>query len=351
MRPLGWILLMLSAPMLLAAAGPGSGNAADADPLFLVEPGPEQAWDTSDRVIEVQRIEEPDDPEEPVEPEDSDDREDSERESEADRAWLGVELQDLDEALREAFDFEGPGVLVGEVVPGSPADRAGIEKGDIIVRVDGRQVGSPAQVVSRIRTREPGDRVKITCIRKGREKKVEAKLVETPERLGLRRPWESRQPGGYLGARTSSLGPDLAPYFDVQSESGALVIEVEEDSPAERAGLKAGDVISQVDGERVRSAEDLLRAIHDQDPGSKVILTAIRHGKEQRIEATLAAAPPSDRLRHLARLRGDLAPMLHGLHDRMREGRDALSGRIEKLEEMMRDLERRLDELGDRKER
>lgn len=272
----------------------------------------------------------------------------SDPESSSNQAWLGIHLQNLDESLREAFDVRS-GALVSDVVSGSPADRAGIQKGDIIVRIDDRAVRTPSDVVRRIRAHEPGDRVKITRVRKGRESKVEVKLTAAPERLGRR---DGNEPswlnGSYLGARVEELNGDLAPYFDVDPESGVLVVAVEDDSPASRAGLKPGDVITQVDGERVHSSAELIRAIQEKKPETKVTLTTIRRGQERRVEATLAQAPPWDRLRHLTR--GDFDPMMQGLRERMREGRDAMAERMERLEEMIRDLERRVEDLSkDRK--
>jgi len=268
------------------------------------------------------------------------------------RAWLGVELQDLDPALRQAFDFKGPGVLVTRVVPGSPADRCGLERGDIITKVGGRDVQSASQVIRRIRAYDPGDTVKFIRIRKGRKDDVQAKLVETPARLGGRErgpmPWASRS---YLGARVESLSSNLASYFGVEPETGVLVVSVHEDSPADRAGLKAGDVILNVGTARVRSPEELADAVQAEDPGTAIILTAIRHGKEQKFEATLAEAPPVERLRRLARLRGeDFGPMWHDLRDRMHEGGEALSERVDRLEKLIRDLERRLEKRLEERE-
>jgi C-terminal processing protease CtpA/Prc len=272
-----------------------------------------------------------------------------EAEAEADapsgRAWLGVELQDLDPALREAFDFEGPGVLVTRVISGGPADRGGLARGDIITSVDGGEVQSASEVIRRIRAQQPGDTIKVIRIRKGDKDDLQVQLAAAPERLGSQRrgpmPWASRS---YLGARVERLNPDLASYFDVEPETGVLVVSVQEDSPAARAGLKAGDVIRKIGSEPVRSPEALANAVQAEDPGTVIEITAIRHGKEQKLQATLAEAPPAERLRSLARLRGeDFGPMLHDLRDRMNEGGEALSERMDKLEQLFRDLEQRLE--------
>jgi predicted metalloprotease with PDZ domain len=278
-------------------------------------------------------------------------------------AWLGVEVQDLDTALKEFFDFDEDGVLVNRVVPGSAADDAGLEKGDIILGIDGRRLRSPADLVRRIRQHEPGDRVELKRFRKGGTRTVEVQLGTSPERLVKRgKTHELVLPdamlgipgiapllsGSYLGARVEGLSPDLADYFDVEPEGGVLVLEVVEDSPAASAGLRAGDVIVEFDDEPVRTPRELVRMVRAQAPESTVTLAVVRRGRERTLEATLAHSPRIERLRSLAhRGRDELEPLLHDLHERLGEGRDALSGRVEKLEEMLRELERRVDELQD----
>jgi S1-C subfamily serine protease len=270
----------------------------------------------------------------------------------SERAWLGVELQGFDEALREAFDFKDRGVLVAHVAPGSPADRAGFQRGDIIVSIDGHDVRSPREAIRRVRTHKPGDTIQLGRIRKGREDKVGVKLGAAPERLERRQAMRRAWPGAYLGARVEMLGPELAGYFGVDPKSGALVITVEEDSPAARAGLRPGDVITELAGKRVHSPEELVRVVRAAEPGDATNLTVVRHGKEQKLEVTLAEAPPMDRLRHLARLGEDeLDPMRRDLGRRMRDGVDAMGERMGRLEDLIRDLERRVNQLREREDR
>ena len=89
------------------------------------------------------------------------------RPPEPDRGWLGVQIQPLDEGLREAFDFRKPGVLVGAVSPGSPAERAGVKRGDILVSVDGKKVATPEELTELVRRHKPGDSVAIGRVRDG----------------------------------------------------------------------------------------------------------------------------------------------------------------------------------------
>jgi membrane-associated protease RseP (regulator of RpoE activity) len=109
--------------------------------------------------------------------------------------WLGVQIQPLDEGLREAFDFRKPGVLVGEVSPGSPAARAGIMRGDILVSVDGKQVANPEELTAAVRAHQPGDSVAIGRVRDGKEQRVNVLLESTPH---ARPPQAARSPRNYL---------------------------------------------------------------------------------------------------------------------------------------------------------
>jgi serine protease Do len=96
---------------------------------------------------------------------------------------------------------------------------------------------------------------------------------------------------GYLGVKPRDIDPGLAQSFNLSSENGALINDVEADSPAEKAGIKPGDVITSFNGQPINSAHDLLFTVADCSPGQEVSLTYIRDGKEHKIKVTLAARP------------------------------------------------------------
>jgi len=99
--------------------------------------------------------------------------------------------------------------------------------------------------------------------------------------------------GGYLGVQIQNLSPQLRKYFKVKGDLGVLVSEVLDDSPAEKAGILAGDIITKVEKKDVSSSRDLTAAIRKQKPESKIQLTLIRNGREKSLKATLAAAENS----------------------------------------------------------
>jgi len=101
---------------------------------------------------------------------------------------------------------------------------------------------------------------------------------------------DSDSPRGYLGVTTIELGEQLAEYFGVHGEGGVLVTEVEKDSPAENAGLKAGDIILSVENSKIDSPSDLMRLVRAHDPDDQVEVTVERRGQVQTLHAKLGQA-------------------------------------------------------------
>jgi S1-C subfamily serine protease len=280
------------------------------------------------------------------------------------RAWLGVKVQHLDDALREAFDLDGPGVLVNSVVEDSPADEAGLRTGDIITRVDGRPVGSTSEL-RRLVQRSGVGPVEIEYVRRGRVRGTEAELRVRGERRAPR--VEKRRErvielmsGVHLGVRLQTLDADLASYFDVEPGDGVLVLEVVEDSPAMEAGLRGGDVITAIDDEPVASAKALQRLIRAREPGDEVTVSFVRRGRHRELDATLAAQHtawsaklhdlPEIRLPELDREDWEtLGRQFHQHYDQLRQRLDEepieLDERLRELETMVEQLREELAEL------
>jgi serine protease Do len=101
---------------------------------------------------------------------------------------------------------------------------------------------------------------------------------------------------GRLGVRTENLSSDLAPYFDAPPGGGALVMEVLKDTPAERAGIKAGDVIVRVGDEKISDADDLIRTMRSA-PAGRLSVTVMRHGSRRTFEPEIEAAPTWEGMR------------------------------------------------------
>jgi S1-C subfamily serine protease len=212
------------------------------------------------------------------------------------RGWLGVSLEE---------DSRGA-VRITHVEKDSPAEQAGLREGDIIRKINGRDVRHGDFLAMEIRNRRPGEEVILEIERNGRTREVKVKLGAYPEEEarreierwlpGVLRPlpvpqierwrfWERRR---FIGIFPEEIGPELAEYFGVKEGRGLLVTRLEPDSPAEKAGIKVGDVIVRADGLRVETIEELNSIIQRKRKGDKLKLELVRDKKKMELEVEIA---------------------------------------------------------------
>jgi serine protease Do len=167
------------------------------------------------------------------------------------RGWLGVYVQPLTAEFREAYglSFE-KGAVISDVVKGSPADEAGLERGDVIRTVNGREIEDHRQLVFVIRQSLAGDKVKIGIFRNGKEMKIDVVLGEVEE-ASSEEATGGRTSLSSVGIALSPVNEDLKRKYDLETDSGAVVTEVTPGSPADRAGIKTGDVILEINGRKL----------------------------------------------------------------------------------------------------
>jgi C-terminal processing protease CtpA/Prc len=241
-------------------------------------------------------------------------------ESEGSRAWLGVYTQELTDDLRNALGVQANGVLVSQVVKGSPAERGGLVKGDVIVTVNDRAVTSPDAFTETIRARKPGDVLAIRVLRDGERRTMSVTLGERSESYGSRddddddgddddesirveipdadeidrlvrkhvgdaKVYTLGSARGRLGVRIQDLNRDLGTYFKAPEGQGVLVLEVVDGSAAEKAGFRSGDVILKVGEDSVSDGDDLVRALRERE--GKVSIEILRSGTRRTLEAEL----------------------------------------------------------------
>lgn len=207
--------------------------------------------------------------------------------------FLGVSVQPLTPALGEALDLQDQsGVLVNQVIEDSPAEHAGIEVGDVLILLNGKQLTDPSTLMRLVAESDPGSRAEVVLIRKGKKRSVE---VEVGARRMEKKPAASVRIGGggsgYLGIHLHDPDPDLAPYFKVPEGGGALILSVDDESPAMKAGLRAGDVVVAVDGEETGTSEALMGAIREKRAGEEVKVRFVRRGEERVLPVRLAERP------------------------------------------------------------
>ncbi|MCX6555698.1 MAG: PDZ domain-containing protein [Candidatus Aminicenantes bacterium] len=202
--------------------------------------------------------------------------------------FLGVSVQGLDSAEKEKLGVK-IGVEVMSVDKESAAAKAGIKEDDVIQLVNGEKIRNPQDLVDIIAELAPGATVKIGLWREGKTLEVSAELGKREH--GKEYDWKSYKlprifrSSAYLGVVLQELNPDLAPYFGVKTDEGALIVRVEKDTPAEKAGLKAGDVIVQMGEKAVKDADTVHEILADLKKGDVIAVTVVRHGKKETLKA------------------------------------------------------------------
>lgn len=216
--------------------------------------------------------------------------------AEPQRGWLGVSIREMTPSMRGEYELgDRYGLLITDVFPDSPADDAGLREDDVILKYDGQQVDRADAFSDMVRKTDPETKVHVTIMRGGKEKELEVEIGRRRSRWG---PGFFGWPGddhhnvffmnrAQLGVRVQELNADLASYFGVEAGSGALVVEVTDDSPAMQAGLKSGDVIIKADDEKITDPEDLFAVLEDHEEGDKIKIEYIRHNKQGTAEVEL----------------------------------------------------------------
>lgn len=215
------------------------------------------------------------------------------------RAWLGVYLQDVTSDIKEAMDLKSKrGALIAGVMDDSPAEEAGIEQEDVVIELDGEKVKGTSHLTRLIKERSPGDAVTLKILRDGEQKSIAVILGKRPKgKLEIVGPLLgdlylphadayslTYHSGSRIGVKVQSLTEQLGEYFGVEEGQGALITEVEEDMPAKKAGLKAGDVVVEADGEDIDDTGDLVEVISQKEEGDKVKLTVMRDRSSRSFE-------------------------------------------------------------------
>lgn len=240
-------------------------------------------------------------------------------------SYLGIETAEITKQNMSKYGLSTVrGVAVEKVVENSPAQQAGVQTGDVIVAVNGEEVSSVRKLMRIISEIAADHQAKLTILRNGSEREIVATLAKRPPetfeggtfRMGL--PMPSISEGGVMqfpipnlpssdgevlvlrgnedgmtflnsrkqiGVAVSPLTKQLASYFGVSEGKGLLITEVAENSAAAKAGLKAGDVITEADGKQVSSLLQLLKITAEKQEG-EISLTIVRAGKLQTVKVT-----------------------------------------------------------------
>ena len=194
------------------------------------------------------------------------------------RPWVGIGLQDLTPELITSFKLEEKdGALISQVYEASPAEKAGLKVGDIIIEIDGVKIKTSQDVVREVLKKQVGQKVKMDLIREG--KKVEI-LVTTGEMPSEPSEQKTEQPEKkeWFGLHITSVTPEMAEQLGLKSTEGVVVEAVDGGSVAQEAGLRRGDVILEVNRQRVKDEKDYIRIMEKIKPGQGVLFLVNRGG-------------------------------------------------------------------------
>lgn len=198
------------------------------------------------------------------------------------RGWLGVLIQDVTRDLAESFGMDTPaGALVAQVVPESPAAKAGVQVGDVIVEYGGREIATSAMLPPMVGNSELGERVPMKVLRDGTLRTLNVKIEELPEEprassLPAEPPGDAEFSSERLGFSADELAPEQREALGVPG--GGVVITEVKSGPAEDAGLAAGDVLSMLNQQKITDLASLRRALDALPAGKSVPLLVLREG-------------------------------------------------------------------------
>ncbi len=195
------------------------------------------------------------------------------------RGWAGITYQDLNPDIARAFEADGiTGALVNDVIEGGPGEKAGLQRGDIIVSLDGHEVDSAARLRHRIALAPSGKTVTIDYVRRGRRWQTALTIGETPSEYVYLSESSDEWVSQIEGVVVENISRREARQLGLKSGSGGVLVkDILARSPAAYSGLREGDVILEINNQTVENVEHFKSIVAEQE-GSKMILLIARRG-------------------------------------------------------------------------
>jgi serine protease Do len=189
------------------------------------------------------------------------------------RGWIGIKIQKLDKEMAKGLGLKAEkGALVAEVMPDTPAEKAGVKRGDVILGFNGKEIGDERELTRLAAATPVGKTVKILINRNGKEMELGLTLGEYPDELKEASLFSPGKKKDFLGMKVQDITPDLKKYFDIDEDRGVLVSEVKSDSPADEAGIYPGDLILEVNRQEVNSVTTFMKAMDKVGKGDTVVM-------------------------------------------------------------------------------
>ena len=192
------------------------------------------------------------------------------------RGWLGVAIQSVTPELAKSFGLKEPmGALVAEVTKDGPAEKAGLERGDVITAFNGTTVKDSHELPTLVAGTPVGDKAEVTILRGGKEQTLNVKLGELTDQQA--KADKSEESGESWGMTVANITPEIGRRFQLErTQKGVIVTEIDPGSSAEVAGIQVGDVVEEVNRKKVDSVEDFTKAMSEAKEKETLLLLARR---------------------------------------------------------------------------
>ena len=193
------------------------------------------------------------------------------------RGWLGVEIQEVTADLAQSFGLPKPeGALVASADKDGPAGKAGIERGDIVLSFNGHPVNDEHELPTLVAQTPINQKVPVEVVRNGKHVNLEVTIGERKEPQVASA--KSEEPGGNWGMQVGDITPELAQRFHLESTKGVVIQKVAPDSPSAEAGLQPGDVVMEVNHDKIAALADFVAKAKEAQSNKKPALLLVQRG-------------------------------------------------------------------------
>ena len=188
------------------------------------------------------------------------------------RPWVGIGLQDITQELTEHFNLkEKEGALISQIYEGSPAEKGDLKVGDIVLNIDGKKIKNSQDVVHEVLKKKVGQKIELEILREGKEIKVPVTTAKMPSDPKEQKAGQ-RETKEWFGLHVNPITPDISKKLGLAKAEGVVITGVESASAAQDAGLRQGDVILEVNRQKIRNEEDYRDAMKKVKPEKGALL-------------------------------------------------------------------------------
>jgi serine protease Do len=192
------------------------------------------------------------------------------------RGWLGVMIQKITPPLKEKLRLKDEkGALVADVTRNGPAEKAGIKRGDVIISFDGKEIKEMSELPFIVASTPVNKTVLVEVMRRGKKKSIKVKIGELEEEAEAKAEIEEKSD---LGMTVEKITPELVRQFGLSERSGLVVVHVEKNSPAEKAGIRPGDILVEIDQEPINELGKYREKLQEYEKGDTILFLVKRKG-------------------------------------------------------------------------